>query len=162
METLLELSMANRNMTKEDMLEMAHSFGIAGSLAKDGMFTTKDGADFLTKMNSGMITSAQQARALESTMASMDFTTAATSAEALLKAEGDLDAEAFKNMLKQHGFTDESIKNLEGKWGNKDALLKAVQAECAGKQAMAKALLGGNLDPATLRELLTKMGLVRT
>lgn len=49
METLLELSMANRNMTKDDMLEMAHAFGIAGSLAKDGMFTTKDGADFLTK-----------------------------------------------------------------------------------------------------------------
>ena len=158
METLLELSMANRNMTKDDMLEMAHAFGIAGSLAKDGMFTTKDGADFLTKMNSGMITSAQQARALESTMASMDFTTAATSAEALLKAKGDLDAETFKNMLKQHGFTDESIKNLEGKWGDKDALLKAVQAECAGKQAMAKALLGGNLDPTTLRELLTKNG----
>ena len=158
METLLELSMANRNMTKDDMLEMAHAFGIAGSLAKDGMFTTKNGADFLTKMNSGMITSAQQARALESTMTSMDFTTAATSAEALLKAEGALDAEAFKNMLKQHGFTDENIKNLEGKWGDKDALLKAVQAECTGKQAMAKALLGGNLDPATLRELLVKNG----
>lgn len=54
------------------------------------------------------------------------------------------------------------IKNLEGKWGDKDALLKAVQAECTGKQAMAKALLGGNLDPATLRELLVKNGLTRT
>lgn len=159
METLLQLSMTNRNMTKDDMLEMAHAFGIAGNLAKDGMFTTKDGMDFLTKMNSGLITSAQQARALESTMASMDFVTAATSAEAFLKAEGDLDAEAFKNMLKQHGFTDESIKGLEGKWGDKDALLKAVQAECAGKQAMAKALLGGDLDPATLRELLAKNGI---
>lgn len=158
METLLELSMTNRSMTKDDMLEMTHAFGITGSLAKDGMFTSNDGADFLAKMNSGMITSAQQARALESTMASMDFTTAATSAEALLKAEGDLDADAFKNMLKQHGFTDESIKNLDGKWGDKEALLKAVQEECAGKQAMAKALLGGNLDPAALRELLIKNG----
>lgn len=158
METLLELSMANRNMTKDDMLEMAHAFGIAGSLAKDGMFTTNDGMNFLTKMNDGFITSAQQARALESTMTSMDFTTAAASAESLLKVGGDLDAEAFKNMLKQHGFTDESIKGLEGKWGDKDALLKAVQAECAGKQAMAKALLGGDLDPATFRELLVKNG----
>ena len=157
MENLLEMSMTQRTISKEDMLEMADALGIAGCLAKDGIVGQEDALNFMKQMNNGYVTVAQQGKAYAQVMESMDFMTTAKAAEEFLKGE-NVNADSIKDFLKQKGFSDESIKNLEGKFGDNDALLKAIQSECAGKQRLTEALMSGKLDPADLRELLVKNG----
>lgn len=157
MENLLQMSMTQTTMSKEDMLEMADALGISGCLMKDGMVGKQDAMNFMSRMNNGYVTAAQQGRAYAEVMESMDFMTAAKDAEEFLK-DGNASADSIKAFLKQKGFSDESIKNLEGKFGDKDALLKAIQGECAGKQRLTEALMSGKLDPADLRALLAKNG----
>ena len=157
MENLLQMSMTQTTMSKEDMLEIADNLGISGCLVKDGMVGKQDAMNFMSQMNNGYVTAAQQGRAYAEVMESMDFMTAAKDAEEFLK-DGNASADSIKAFLKQKGFSDESIKSLEGKFGDKDALLKAIQGECAGKQRLTEALMSGKLDPADLRALLAKNG----